>query len=387
MGGLSNDERDQPRAGGPHFSPPSSVSGSSLHNRLWMLPTLIVVGLHATSSFSQYDVHLTLQDALGLAGIGDNALSPDGKTFALTRDEQIVLLPSEGGWPVTLTTTSGGKSDLAWSADGRELAYASQGSIWVVAASGGEPRRLTNGSAGSGDPRRASDRKPLWSPKGRWILFESGRRGTDGLAVVSSHGESTNVLTGPHEEASDARWSPSGDQIVYVARNQQYFSGRLQLIRFDSASGQSLGEPKTLYTAPVDRGGGWAIRGAEWSADGQQLVTVLQNSGWDHLYLLSPQDGVPKQITDGPFEDEDPQFSPDGKNISFVSSRGLLEARNLFVVPAARRVRLRSLISRGQPRTHSGPRIPRRSTLNISRRSRRRILLSQTLQQLRHRDF
>jgi Tol biopolymer transport system component len=66
-----------------------------------------------------------------------------------------------------------------------------------------------------------------------------------------------------------------------------------------------------------------AAVGPQWSADGQQLVTVLQNSGWNHLYLLSPEDGVPEQITDGPFEDEDPQFSPDGKNISFVPSRGL----------------------------------------------------------------
>ena len=89
-----------------------------------------------------------------------------------------------------------------------------------------------------------------------------------------------------------------------------------------------------LYTAPVDRGGGWSIRGAEWSPDGQHLVTVLQNSGWNHLYLLSPKGGEPAQITDGAFEDEDPRFSPDGKTILFVSNRGLLEASNLFTLPA-----------------------------------------------------
>ena len=50
---------------------------------------------------------LTLDDLLSPEPIGEGALSPDGKTFALTRNGQIVLMPSEGGWPVTLTSTAG----------------------------------------------------------------------------------------------------------------------------------------------------------------------------------------------------------------------------------------------------------------------------------------
>ena len=288
----------------------------------------------AIPSHAQSGARLTLQDILSSEGIGETTLSPDGKTFALTRNGQIVLLPSDGGWPVTLTSTQAGKSGLAWSPDGKQLAYASQGSIWIVPVIGGQPHRLTNAPAGDGDPRQATDRAPRWSPKGRWILFQSGRRGVNSLLVVSSDGETTSFLTGPHDEASEGRWSPSGDAVVYVTRSKEYFSGRLNLIHFDSQSGQRAGEPITLYTSPVDRGGGWSIRGAQWSPDGQELVTVLQNSGWDHLYLLSPKGGEPKQITDGSFEDTDPIFSPDGKSILFVSNRGLLEANNLFTIPA-----------------------------------------------------
>jgi len=288
----------------------------------------------AIPSHAQSGARLTLQDILSSEGIGETTLSPDGKTFALTRNGQIVLLPSDGGWPVTLTSTQAGKSGLAWSPDGKQLAYASQGSIWIVPVIGGQPHRLTNAPAGGGDPRQATDRAPRWSPKGRWILFQSGRRGVNSLLVVSSDGETTSFLTGPHDEASEGRWSPSGDAVVYVTRSKEYFSGRLNLIHFDSQSGQRAGEPITLYTSPVDRGGGWSIRGAQWSPDGQELVTVLQNSGWDHLYLLSPKGGEPKQITDGSFEDTDPIFSPDGKSILFVSNRGLLEANNLFTIPA-----------------------------------------------------
>ncbi len=54
----------------------------------------------------------TLQDLLSVEPIGESALSPDGKTIALTRAGQIVLLPAEGGWPVPLTSAQGGKSGL-----------------------------------------------------------------------------------------------------------------------------------------------------------------------------------------------------------------------------------------------------------------------------------
>jgi dipeptidyl aminopeptidase/acylaminoacyl peptidase len=295
---------------------------------------LVFSAIAGSSLLAQSSGHLTLQDLLSVELIGETALSPDGKTIALTRNGQIVLMPAGGGWPVPVTSTTGGKSGIAWSPDGKQVAFVSQGSIWVVPATGGNPHRLTDAPAGAGDPRQATDRAPVWSPKGRWILFQSGRRGTNSLLVVSDDGNVTSFLTSPKEEAADGRWSPDGEQIVYVERAREYFSGKLKLLHFDAHAGQVSGEPVDLYTAPVDRGGGWSIRGAEWSPDGKELVTVLQNSGWNHIYLIPAKGGEPKQITDGAFEDEDPTFSPDGKSIAYVSSRGLLESTNVWVMPA-----------------------------------------------------
>ncbi len=292
----------------------------------------VFAGTMATSVHAQG--RLTLQDLLSAEPIGETELSPDGQTIALVRSGQIVLLPSAGGWPVLLTSTQGGKSSLAWSPNGKQIAYAGQGSIWVVPVAGGAPRRLTNAPPGSGDPRQATDRTPRWSPDGHWILFQSGRRGTNGLFVVTEDGAVTSAITPPKEEAGEGRWSPDGSQIVYVTRDKEYFSGRLQVLHFDAHSGQPVGEATKLYTAPTDKGGGWAIHGAVWSPDGKTLATVLQNSGWDHLYLIPAKGGEPKQVTDGSFEDDSPTFSPDGKQLLFLSNRGLAEANDLWTIPA-----------------------------------------------------
>ena len=276
---------------------------------------------------------LTLEDLVSIEPVGETALSPDGKTFAMTRSGQIVLMPSEGGWPVTLTSTAGGKSGLSWSPDGRNIAFASQGGIWVVSASGGAPRRLTNAVAGSGDPRQSADRQPLYSPKGRWILFETGRRGHNNLMVVSEDGMVTDYLTEANVDEENASWSPDGTRISYTARAPEYFSGKLNVLKFDPAKGQASGDAVTLYTSPVDRGGGWSIGKARWSPDGKSLAVVLQDSGWDHVYLISSDGGAPKPLTRGEFEDTNPAFSPDGKSLAVVSSRRNLEESDIWLAP------------------------------------------------------
>jgi Tol biopolymer transport system component len=252
------------------------------------------------------------------------------------------LLSSDGGWPVLLTTSPGGKSEVSWSPDSKKLAFVSQGSIWVVPAAGGQPRRLTDGAIGPGDPRGATDRAPHWSPAGKWILFQSGRRGKNELFVVSEDGQTKNFLAATELYQGgdqigdfavdqidglavdrfdpDPAWSPDGTSVAYTERSREHFAGKLKLVHFDSATGQAKGAPIELYEAKPDRSGAWAINKVTWSPDGKTLAFTIQDTGWDKVYLLSAKSGPPKQLTQGESEDAFPTYSPDGKSPSFPTA-------------------------------------------------------------------
>lgn len=315
------------------------------------LPLVLLI---ARSGFSETAAHpLTLEDLASVEPLTETALSPDGETFASVRNGQIVLFSSDGGWPVTLTSSPGGKSGLDWSPDGSALAFASSGSIWTVSVAGGQPHRLTHTSPGEGDPRQAGDRAPRWSPKGDWILFETGRRGHNDLAVVSPDGLVESILSRSDADSIDGAWSPDGAQIAYVERAPQYFSGKLQIAQFENLSGR-VHDPQTLYTSPVDRGGGWALRRPEWSPNGQTLAIVLQDSGWDNIYLIPAKGGKPEPLTRGEQEDLDPVFSPDGKSIALVSNRDALEQSRIWIASLDGKT-LRPLANFNTPGIESSP--------------------------------
>ncbi len=277
---------------------------------------------------------LTLEDLIGATGLSAVSLSPDGSQLAITHDGQINFVSSGGGWPVQLTTSTGGKQGAKWSPDGGAIAFVSGGSIWTVPSSGGQPVRLTDNQPGPGDPRTATDRAPQWSPDGKWILYETGRSGFAGLAVVSKDGLSSNYLTNVPADDDGAAWSPDGKSIAYVERSPKYFSGELLVADFDSDTGRFSGEPKVIYTAETDRGGGWSIRPPVWTPDGKSLAIVLQDTGWNKIYLLPATGGEPRAITTGESEDADPVFSPDGKRLAFVSNRNEPEEKHIWITSA-----------------------------------------------------
>ncbi len=311
----------------------------------------------ATLGFTQ-TTRLTMEDLLSLPSAGRGGagvLSPDGRHFVVQDHGQLALLPVTGGAAIALTKTPPAKSEPSWSPDGQRIVFVSEGDLWTVSIGGGEAKRLTHDPVGAGDPRGATDHHPLWSPKGTWILYESGRHGFNELYVVKEDGSEEHTLAATEiykdrdvvgstqPDQGDAvssdrfdpapAWAPDGTRISYTERSRATFSGKLKVMPFDQKAG-TAGRGTDLYVAKNDLGGAWAINTAAWSPDSQKLVVVLQESGWDKLWSLPATGGAPRPLTTGASEDETPVFSPDGRSIVFSSNRDLPEERHLWVVPA-----------------------------------------------------
>ena len=305
---------------------------------------------------------LTLNDLVsGVGGYvrgrgGEGQLSPDGK-YALSLDNgRLALKPVDGGAEKILASSPEPKSEIQWSKDSKQIAYISRGNVWVVSISGGEPRQLTHDFKGPGDPRGATDHHPQWNPNGRWILYESGRKGFNELYAVSEDGKSPNLLAATEiyhgadvignsiPDSGDAvssdrfdprpSWSPDGTRISYTERSREFFSGKLKVLPFDQQKGVAVGHVLDLYVAKNDPGGAWAINTTTWSPDSSTLAVVLQETHWDKIWLIPSEGGTPKELTFGPGEDEEPIYSPDGKWVAFESNRDLAEQRHIWVVPA-----------------------------------------------------
>jgi dipeptidyl aminopeptidase/acylaminoacyl peptidase len=311
---------------------------------------------------------LTIDDLLNIPlgfGRGDTGIleAPDGSFTVVEEHGQVAIQPAGGGAKKILTSSPDPKSELALSPDGKSVAYISQGQVWVVNVSGGDPLELTHDSAGPGDPRGATDHHPQWNPHGKWILYEAGSRGFNELYVVSEDGKTWNLLAatelyyghdvrhnpspdqGDSASPSDAvasdrfdahpLWSPDGTRVSYTERSREFFSGKLQVIPFDPQTGGPAGLPLTVYVAKNDPGGAWAINTVSWSPNSKTLAVVLQLTHWDKVWLIPSTGGEPKELTFGTGEDEDPQYSPDGKWIAFESNRDLAEERHIWVIPSS----------------------------------------------------
>src|ERR1700742_111680 len=93
-------------------------------------------------------------------------------------------------------------SEPALSPDRREIAFVSGGDIWTVPAGGGEARLLVS--------HAAYDSRPLYSPDGSRLAFQSTRTGNGDIYVMSlADGSLRRVTFDDAPDQLDA-WSRDG---------------------------------------------------------------------------------------------------------------------------------------------------------------------------------
>src|ERR1051325_7939980 len=143
---------------------------SAAMKRLLLFTLLLVV---ATPLLAQKHA-FTLEDLYRVRGLGDLSLSPDGATVLYTvttsdlahakRTTRIWMMNVDGSNARELTH---GDADTAphFSPDGKTIAFLRSDNVYLLPVGGGEAKQLTTLSTGVSDP--------LWSPDGKSIAFAS----------------------------------------------------------------------------------------------------------------------------------------------------------------------------------------------------------------------
>lgn len=230
----------------------------------------------------------------------------------------------------------------ALSPDGTRLAFQSRRDgnweIYVLDLGSGASARLTNALAYDG--------APTWSPDGKQLAFESYRSQDLDIWKMNADGSLPVNLT-PEEPAFDfdPAWSPSGDRIVFTS----WADGHKQLYSMTP-------DGKNLVNLSRDR---FHDEQSAFSPDGRQLAFVSNREGCvEHVEASLEQPPAAGSVASGNCQrraiylgdlngaqlsnvrqltffgrDESPAWSPDGKQIVFVSPRP--SRQPLFTVPAA----------------------------------------------------
>jgi Tol biopolymer transport system component len=174
----------------------------------------------------------------------------------------------------------------------------------------------------------AMNLSPVVSPDGRFVAF-FGRRDIftiDLYIADATTGEIVKKLTSPnrsqHFDAlsfiqSAGSWSPDGSKFGFII----FADGDHQIAIMDIASR----DVERRFTV---RGVG-AVNTLAWSPDGNTIAFSGTAGGISDLYALQLSDGVVRQLTNDKFADLHPAWSPDGRQLAFITDRAETNLDNL----------------------------------------------------------
>jgi dipeptidyl aminopeptidase/acylaminoacyl peptidase len=260
------------------------------------LVVLLFAGLYC---FAQTKRPIMVEDYFALKDVSDPHLSPDGK------------------WVAYVISQADQKKDQTLS------------NIYMIAAGGGGAAVQMTFNGGEEHPR--------WSPDNKYLAFLSERDDKESqVYFLNRAGGEAYPVTSVEQGVEDFEWSPDSKRLLLVITD---------------ADPDHRGKDEEKAAAPI------VINRLLFKWDG----TGYRKELYKHLYVFDIASRQMKQITSGPYDDADPitgsydsppRWSPDGKQIVFVSNRTSEPDANtntdIFVVSA----------DGGEPRkitTHEGP--------------------------------
>lgn len=239
-----------------------------------------------------------------LSSQGDIVYIKDGETLS-----DVFTMSANGGWPSRITT----ERPLAaywddetpeWSPDGNWLTFGINGHVHIVPRTGGLPKKITDFAASASGAR--------WMPDSKGLIVTVERNDTDQLLLTDYEGSWPRALTtdaiGDHW---DARPSPDGKFILFNLRRFDDLN-RLDIVLLEIATGKQV----TLYGKPSTR-----ALSPNWSPDGKWISFISQETGREELYLIKPDGEGLHQLTKAGLDIFQYAWSPDGNQMIIIQNR------------------------------------------------------------------
>src|SRR5256885_12014862 len=276
----------------------------------------IITLLACVALVSAQERRFTIDDLLKVRRVGDPQVSPKGDFVAFTITDvdktanksttQIYLVPLGGGEPRQLTNDEHSSARPRWSPDGDKLAFVSardgEDQIWTIDVSSGALKKITTLSTGAGDP--------VWSPDGKWLAFASDVY-PECVSDVCNKKRADEI-------AANKVKAHVVERLLYRHWKSWKNGTRTHVFVVSSAGGEAKDLTPGDYDAPPFSLGG--PTDYAFSPDSKELAFVSNHdrveaaSTHAHVLIVSVRGCTAKNLTVANHGyDGSPQFSPDGR--------------------------------------------------------------------------
>ena len=302
-----------------------------------LLVGTLLMSLAATSLAAAQTRGVTPADYYAFEVLSDPRFSPDGGTiaFVLTTVDQkanrrrgeIWTVPADGSRaPSALTTAPQSSNSPRWSPDGRTLAFLSARPVPGDAATDTPKVQVWLLPLGGGEPRRVTN------------LLNGASPVQNGVSTVQWSPDGTRIVVVSPSGPSDTAKSPSDvrhyKHAIYNFNDTGWFDDkRTHLWVVDVASG---------HANQITSGDEWNDTDPQWSPDGRKIAFVSNRTGraFDEnrdtdVWVIDASGGSLTKISDHPVPDHSPRWSPDGQTIAFLSDPLDRSHPKIWLAPSA----------------------------------------------------
>ncbi len=293
---------------------------------VWTTVALCGVGVFRPPARAAAGRPMAIDDLIGAVRVADPQLSPDGARVAFVRtttdlksgarNADIWSAPADGSSPPK-ELIAGAKSETSprFSRDGRRLAFISTRDgapqVYVANADGSGVRKLTDLALGVQPPL-------VFSPDGSKVAFVS------------------DVYPQCPDEACNKRTAEAADKnpvkarritrLLYRHWDEWRENVRHHIFVADAASGRTVDVTTGDFDSPPGQQEDAAIA---FSPDGRDLAFVSNREGGDReawttnhdVWLVPAGGGEARKLTTNPAADVQPVFSPDGRTLFVRAQR------------------------------------------------------------------